>query len=195
LLTIVGIIGIGFGYAWVIKSFDMKNLLLAAMVVGASFLSNKTEAQVRVNVNLNIGRPSWGLPGNQVGDYYYLPEIDTYYDIAHRQFVYFDRGRWAYASALPYQYRGYDLARGYKVIVNEPRPFMRADWYRNRYKRYYNTYRAPMVMADKRNDRFDNDRFDRGRDNQRFDNRRDDNDRNDDRGNGNGKWKSDRGRG
>lgn len=174
----------------------MKKVLLAVMVVGASFLSTKTEAQLRVNVNLNIGRPSWGLPGSQVGDYYYLPEIDTYYDLRQRQFVYMDRGRWVNANSLPYWLNGYDLNRGYKVMVNEPRPFMRADFYRNRYKRYYDNYRGP-VMANRRYDgRFDrDDRFDRDRNNQHFDNKRNDNNRYNDNGNGNGRWKSERGRG
>ncbi len=171
----------------------MKNLLLTAVVIGASFFTNQSEAQVRVNVNLNIGRPSWGLAGNQVGDWYYLPEIDTYYDIPRRQFVYFDRGQWIYAQQLPYMYRDYNLSRGYKVVVNDQRPFMRADIYRKRYNRYYNTYRSSVVIAGRHdnrkwdNDRRDNDRnnqFDRGRDNQRFDNKRveDRNDRRDNDG-------------
>jgi hypothetical protein len=174
----------------------MKKVLLAVMVVGASFLSTKTEAQLRVNVNLNIGRPSWGLPANQVGDYYYMPEIDTYYDIPHRQFVYLDRNRWVNAPSLPYWLSGYDLARGYKVVVNQPRPFMNADFYRNRYKKYYNNYRAPMTAGRGYDGRFDrDDRFDRGRDNQHFDNKRNENNRYNDNGNGNGRWKSERGRG
>lgn len=171
----------------------MKNLLLTAVVIGASFFTNQSEAQVRVNVNLNIGRPNWGLPGNQVGDWYYLPEIDTYYDIPGRQFVYFDRGRWVYANQLPYMYRDYNLSRGYKVVLNDNRPFMRADVYRKKYNRYYNTYRQPVVVAKRGNDRWDNDRrdndrnnrFDRGRDNQRFDNKRVE-DRNDRRDGGRG---------
>ncbi len=194
----------------------MKSLLLAAVVTGASFFfANQSEAQVRVNVNLNMGRPSWGLPGNQVGDFYYLPEIDVYYDLHGRQFVYFDRGQWINAYELPYMYRGYDLARGYKVVVNEPRPYMYADRYRQRYSRYYNTWHNSAMRRD--NDRFDNrysrngrndrndrnDRFDRRDGNQRFDNKRleDRDDWNNGRGNGNGngngngRWKSERGRG
>lgn len=166
----------------------MKNLLLTAVVIGASFFTNQSEAQVRVSVNLNIGRPAWGLPGNQVGDWYYLPEIDTYYDIPGRQFVYFDRGRWVYANQLPYMYRDYNLARGYKVIVNDNRPFMRADVYRKKYNRYYNTYRQPVtvVRRDNGRDHDRNNRFDNDRDNQRFDNKRVEQ-RNDRRDN-NGRW-------
>lgn len=199
----------------------MKKVLLTAFVVGAFLISNRSEAQLRVNVNLNIGRPSWGMTNNpysnQVGDYYYLPEIDSYYDIPRRQFIYFDQGQWLYSNQLPYMYQGYDLARGYKVIVNEPRPYMHADVYRQRYSSYYNQGRARWGNYNNRYDdrygrRDDDDRFRRGRENQRFDNRRfeNDHDRRDNRswnngrgnqnvygnvyGNSNGRYKTERGR-
>jgi hypothetical protein len=164
------------------------------MVMGAILFNNETKAQVRIGVNVNIGRPSWGVPGNYAGDYYYMPEIDTYYDIPHRQFVYLQGNNWVFGSSLPYAYRNYDLNRGYKVVVNEPRPYLRGNVYRSRYSNYYNNYQRQNVIV--RNDRFDNDRNNNGRDD-RFDNKKDgrhDNGRNDrdDRGRGNGKG---RGRG
>lgn len=175
------------------------------MVVGVFLFTNQAEAQVRVNVNLNIGRPSWGLPGNYPGDYYYMPEIDTYYDIPQRQFIYFDGRGWVYASELPYMYSDYDLYNGYKVVINEPRPYLHADIYRQRYNRYYNTYHPRVIIGSRQNypgypvynrhdngrhedededDRYENgrynnnDRFNRGRENQHFDNKRNENDHN-----------------
>lgn len=139
----------------------MKKLLLSAMFVTAFFINNESQAQVRFNINLNVGaRPAWGLPGNYAGDYYYLPEIDSYYDIPSRQFIYNDGRSWIYASALPYMYRDYDLYRGYKVVVNEPRPYLRGDFYRDRYRSQYNTYRTREMSGP----RYDNDRYNRGRD-------------------------------
>lgn len=186
----------------------MKKLLLTTMVVTAFLLTNHTEAQVNVHLNVNLGgRPNWGIPGNYSGDYYYLPEIDSYYDIPRRQFIYFDGGGWMYASELPYQYRDYDLYSGFKVSINEPRPYLHCQVYRERYSRYYNTYQRPVIYAhehpdysnnrygnnpygnnrygNNQNNRYNNDQFNRGRENQHFDNRRkdDDHDR-DDRGRG-----------
>jgi hypothetical protein len=160
----------------------MKKLLLTAMVMGAFLFFNETKAQVRIGVNINIGRPSWGVPGNYAGDYYYMPEIDTYYDIPHRQFVYFQGNDWVFASSLPYAYRNYDLNRGYKVVVNEPRPYLHGNVYRTKYSNYYNNYHRQNVIV--RNDRVDNRRFDNDRNNKgrddRFDNRNNGrNDRND----------------
>jgi hypothetical protein len=150
----------------------MKKLMLTAMVVAAFlFTTQKTEAQVRVNLNVNLGRPSWGLQGNHSGNYYYLPEIDSYYDIPRHQFIYFDGRNWVYNQELPYQYRDYDLFGGYKVIVNEPRPYLRADVYRRKYNKYYNTWNRRPVIGNRGHDRYDrNDRYDNRND--RYDNRR-----------------------
>lgn len=151
----------------------MKKLLLLSIVVTAFLFSNETKAQVRFNVNVNLGaRPSWGLPGNYAGDYYYFPEIDSYYDIPNHQFIYFDGRDWEFTSELPSMYRDYDLYNGYKVIVNEYRPYLHGDYYRDRYRSYYNTYRAPVMMAQRNPIRYNNDRYYGGRSEERFENRR-----------------------
>jgi len=51
-------------------------------------LMKETKAQVRVGRNSNMAmQPSQGYyPAN----YYYFPEIDTYYDIPNRRFIYFE---------------------------------------------------------------------------------------------------------
>lgn len=172
----------------------MKKLLLTSLILVATLATQETNAQVRVNLNVNIGRPAWGLPGNYTGDYYYLPEIDTYYDIPRRQFIYFDAGNWVFAAELPYSYRGYDLYRGYKVVINEPRPYLHCDVYRTRYNPYYNTYRRPAVVVQRPvypPVRYEIDRYHSGGRNYRIrddDRRRDDyRDDHDDRGRGNGR--------
>ncbi|SKA12949.1 hypothetical protein [Sediminibacterium ginsengisoli] len=174
----------------------MKKLILPVVLLASVLLSyNDSKAQVRLNVNVNIGRPAWGVPGDYVGDYYYMPEIDTYYYIPERQFIYLDGGRWIFASSLPVAYRNYDLYRGYKVVVNEPRPYLRGNIYRERYNKYYVAYRRPVVI-DNRNrydNRFDDRRFhDNRRDDRhdrwdRDDRRDNDRGRNDHRNNGNGR--------
>ncbi len=174
----------------------MKKLLLSAMFVTAFFVYNESQAQVRFNINLNIGaRPAWGVPGNYAGDYYYLPEIDSYYDIPSHEFIYFDGRTWVYASELPYIYRDYDLYRGYKVVINEPRPYLHCDFYRDRYRSYYNTYRPQVVIGSRNPYGYDNERFSRERWEDRHDNGRRgwNHDDNDDRGN-RGRDHDDRGR-
>jgi hypothetical protein len=149
----------------------MKRKILPILIVSSIFWVGITQAQVRLNVNVNIGqRPAWALPGNHVGDYYYFPEIDMYYSIPASRFVYFERGQWIYVSDLPRAYRHYDLHRGYKVVINDRDPFRHPQVYRDRYARQYMAYRPPVVIVDKRrgHDRWDRrDRDDDRRDRDR----------------------------
>ena len=101
----------------------MKRFLLATTLFIGSIAYTSADAQVRVSVHANIGnQPNWGPAGYDYAQFYYLPDIDMYYDVQARQFVYFDRGRWVYATALPVNHRNYDLYGGYKVVMNDQRP-------------------------------------------------------------------------
>ena len=114
----------------------MKKLLVFTALVTAGFIFN-TQAQVRVSVGINIGtQPAWGPAGYDHADYYYMPDMDVYYNVPQRQFIYFDNGQWLFAASLPPRYGSYDLYHSYKVVVNEPRPYLRGDFYRERYSSY-----------------------------------------------------------
>ena len=96
----------------------MKSIQLIALGIMMFFISNSTNAQVSINVNLGTA-PSWGPPAEASVNFYYLPEIETYYDIQTTQFIYLSRGSWIRSRNLPRQYRNYDLDRGYKVVLND----------------------------------------------------------------------------
>ncbi|MBK5279846.1 MAG: hypothetical protein JJE09_13385, partial [Bacteroidia bacterium] len=49
--------------------------------------------------------------------YYYLPDIETYYDVQSSRFIYFQPTGWVHASRLPSRYRYYNLYDGYKVAM------------------------------------------------------------------------------
>ncbi len=155
----------------------MKKILLSTLLLTGILFIGHSFAQVRVNLNINLGnRPSWGIPGNVRGDFYYLPEIDCYYDIPQRQFLYFDGRGWRGSAMLPDRYRQYDLYRGFKVMINQPRPYLNGHYYRNQYLSYYNNYhrnRAPQMMAPNYPNRYDDNRYDRRRENDWDDNRYD----------------------
>ena len=126
----------------------------------------KAEAQVRVGVDINVGaQPDWGPYGYDYAQFYYFPDIDVYYDIASQQFVYFDGYDWRYSPYLPSLYNGFDLYGAYKVVINEPRPFLRADYYRRQYYGYRGYHNQP-VLRDYRHRDFDerrNEGFDEHR--------------------------------
>lgn len=78
---------------------------------------NYSEAQVSVNVNIGK-RPVWG-PVVTTEEYYYLPDINSYYDIQQSQFIYINNGVWIRNSSLPVRYKAYDLKTGYVVVLND----------------------------------------------------------------------------
>jgi hypothetical protein len=155
----------------------MKKILLIAVMVSGAALMTPAKAQVSINVNIGA-QPQWGPAGYDYAGYYYFPDMDVYYNVAQQQFIYFNAGRRIFAASLPVSYRNYDLYSCYKVVINDPRPYLHPDIYRSRYAPYRNRH-DQVVIRDYR-----------GRDNAynrpNYDNRghdRDDN-RNWDRGNG-----------
>ncbi len=116
----------------------MKKIILVSTILFTLIsLTQKTQAQVRVGVNINIGsQPVWGPVGYDYAEYYYLPDIDAYYYVPRHQFIYLSNGRWIFSAALPVRYHDYDLYSGYKVVINEPRPYLHANVFRTRYAPY-----------------------------------------------------------
>ena len=73
-------------------------------------------AEAQVSVNINVGTPPVWAPAERVEtQYYYLPEIDTYYDVPSERFIYVSQGNWIRSERLPARYSNYNL-RGGKVI-------------------------------------------------------------------------------
>lgn len=114
----------------------MKKIILSAAFFGAMLVFNQAQAQPGISVQIQVGTaPAWIPQGYGNADYYYLPDIQTYYYVPQRQFIYMDGGRWMFAASLPTYYRSYDLYNGYKVAVTEPRPYLHDNIYRERYRR------------------------------------------------------------
>ncbi|MFI0491194.1 hypothetical protein [Flavobacterium sp.] len=96
----------------------MKTLKLITLGIVMLFATNSIHAQISVNLHLGTA-PSWGPAGYDSANYYYLPDIEAYYDIRESQFIYLNRGTWIRSKSLPRQYRNYDLNSGYKVVLND----------------------------------------------------------------------------
>lgn len=109
-------------------------------------------SQIRVSINLNA-QPVWGPVGYDRADYYYMPDIESYYSISSQQYTYYDDGRWISTSYLPPRYSSYDVYRGYKVVVNEPTPWMHNERYRNNYRQYRGRHNQPIIR-DSRDERY-----------------------------------------
>jgi len=141
----------------------MKNSALLLLICIGSLFSNHSNAQVSVSIGVNIGsQPEWGPVGYQTVNYYYMPDIECYYYVPRHQFIYLDGGRWIFAASLPARCQSYDLYRGYKVVINDPQPYLRDDVYRARYGRYRECYDRQPILRDCRDCRHDDDDDDQG---------------------------------
>jgi hypothetical protein len=97
------------------------------------------KAQISVRLGFGISsQPVWGPVGYDEAQYYYLPDIDTYYYVPQHKFYFQERGRWISSTRLPSRYRDYDLYSGYKVVLNEDRPYMHDQEYREKYSSFRN---------------------------------------------------------
>lgn len=120
-----------------------KIIVLVAVLISGWGLQT---AGAQVNISFNIGaQPSWGPVGYDRVDYYYMPDIDVYYSVPRRQYIYLNAGQWRFASALPARYHDYNINSGYKVVINEPQPYRRAATYRAKYAGYKGNHSQQII--------------------------------------------------
>jgi hypothetical protein len=90
-------------------------LIVTGMVF---FIASALQAQFSVSVHVNAP-PPWGPVGYSQVQYYYLPDVEAYYDVPSSMFIYYTGGVWVHRAYLPSQYRNYDLYNGYKVVMTD----------------------------------------------------------------------------
>lgn len=108
--------------------------LAFALGVGLA-LAAPTAVRAQVGYGGAVGPPAWGPPVSQGTQYYYIPEIDGYYDLYNGLYIVFDGQQWV---GLPYL-NGYDPHYFHPVPVVSyagPQPWL----YINSYRRYYPQY-------------------------------------------------------
>ncbi|MGI4021098.1 MAG: hypothetical protein ACRYFA_06300 [Janthinobacterium lividum] len=119
----------------------MKKILFLSALIAGSLSFNAAKAQIGVHLNVNLGpRPVYVEPAPVVDDYYYLPDAEAYYSVPEQVYYYENQGRWISSPRLVGRYRDYDYSRMRHYVINEPRPYLRNDYYRSRYNN-------PQVMA------------------------------------------------
>lgn len=146
-------------------------------IIVALLLFTTFNSQAQVSVNVNIGTPPvWASPGNVRVDYYFLPEIDAYYDVPAQRFIYISNGRWIRSASLPYRYRNYDLRHGRTVYLTDYRGHSPYQYHKQHKVKYYKVHhnqgnRKVVVRSNnyksnnKNNDHGDRDHGNKGREN------------------------------
>jgi len=116
----------------------MKTLKLVVFGIALFFAG---AAQAQVSIRLNIGSPpSWGPVGYGEARYYYLPDVEAYYDVQTSMFIYYEGRSWVHRTYLPRRYRNYDLYGGYKVVMNDyhgKTPYAQFNMHKRQYARGY----------------------------------------------------------
>lgn len=145
----------------------MKRIILAVIFGVASLSSISTKAQVNLNVNIG-SQPEWGPTGYNHVDYYYLPDIETYYNVPNKQYTYLENGRWTTAKNLPSKYRNYDLYKGYKVVMNSNRPYLSHKENVQQYSRFKGAKTKQVVIRDNKKNNTHGKKSDDRRNNKRI---------------------------
>jgi len=109
-------------------------MLTASMFTGCMMLT-----PTRSVTTVNYENPQWAPPYYSGARYYYLPDLELYYDLSSREFISLINGQWCYSPYVPAMYSNYDLNNCFCVVmnVNVYRPWLHHQYYVSHYPRYY----------------------------------------------------------
>jgi len=119
----------------------LKSLVITTVVLlSASMFSGcMMMAHARIVTTANYENPQWAPPYYSGARYYYLPDLELYYDLGAREYIFLMDGRWNYSPYVPAIYRNYDLNNCFSVVLNVDvyRPWLHHQYYVSHYPRYY----------------------------------------------------------
>jgi hypothetical protein len=98
----------------------MKRFLKSGLVLlGLGLLLHSPAARAQGGYGYGPGIPAWAPAVGPEIQYYYLPEIDGYYDLYSRSYLFFDPyyNSWVSAPVLPQRYAGYDPRFFHPVVI------------------------------------------------------------------------------
>ena len=121
------------------KRLKKTALLFSTLLFVSLFNACDIYSYVTPSPTTSYDNPSWAPPYYQGVRYYYLPDIECYYDLSTQEFVYLDNGEWSYSQNLPSIYAGFDLGNCFTVALDYSvyQPWMHHHYYVSHYPRYY----------------------------------------------------------
>lgn len=119
----------------------LKSFILAAvLLLSASLFSGcMMMAPTRTVTTVSYENPQWAPPYYSGARYYYLPDLELYYDLGNREYIFLMNGRWHFSPYLPSIYGNYDLENSFCIVmnVNVYKPWLHHQYYVSHYPRYY----------------------------------------------------------
>lgn len=111
------------------------------------------------HIAVNIEKqPAWGPVGYDCAAFYYMPELNVYYDVNSSMFYYPSGGSWIPGQYLPYSYGGYNLYRTYKVVLNYSSPWQHNHNHLSQFRHYIND-RSQMTISKSRDPKYSVSRY------------------------------------
>jgi hypothetical protein len=133
----------------IVKNSKFSFFVLCAVVFTGLALSSINcmgTGTMNGSVGVNISdQPIWGPTGYDRADYYYIPDIDSYYSVSERQYIYRDGTEWRHGASLPSRYSGYDPYHSYKVVINEDKPYQNNDNHQAKYGTFKGKKDQPVI--------------------------------------------------
>ncbi len=111
------------------------------LVVAMAMFTTYSQAQVSVNVSIGARPAPEPVIVHAEPRYYYLPEIESYYDIPNRQYVFIDNGIWVRRASLPVVYSRYNVYSRPRIVVE--------NYYGNAPYTYYKGHKAKYYKGNK----------------------------------------------
>lgn len=121
------------------KRLKKLSLLAFAMLSFLMFSASDLQGQNYQAAPVGYDNPQWAPPYYPGVRYYYLPDIETYYDLESREFVFLYNGQWCYSQECPSVSMGFDLNTCFAIAldINVYQPWMHHHYYISHYPRYY----------------------------------------------------------
>ncbi len=143
---------------------------LKLIIVGLLlFFVVSVEAQISVNINLGTP-PQWGPAGYTDVRYYYIPDVEAYYDVPSSMFIYYNSVTWIHRRSLPTRYRNYDLYNGYKVPMSDyrgDRPYNNFRKHKMQYARGYRGQEQHNIGQRPERENYNNGNYSRNKSSQK----------------------------
>jgi len=137
----------------------MKKLFILSAIAISGLVYNTADAQIGFHVGFRFHAPrviiaappvvvqtvAYEQPADQYqdqdsaytdttnDDYYYLPDVDAYYDVTGQCYFYFDGSNWISAAYLPGAYQNFDWRTARRFEVRAARPYLNDNFYRSKY--------------------------------------------------------------
>lgn len=128
-----------------------KIFYLSFLLLSLCTLNSGAQEKSRNNI---AAQPLWGPTGYNHVDYYYLPDLEMYYSVTEKQFIYQKNGSWQRSASLPETAGNYDLFSGYKVVINRPDPYTNYRAHKVRYSNYAGQKNRQTAIANSNNPKY-----------------------------------------